>query len=97
MRFFVSDELTGNWVENTDGATPRGFVLCRGGGARSINAANPQYTAWRRDGHTLTLWGRTITNGGRVMDFIESMRIGAITPDKLVLHRADETYEYNRE
>lgn len=97
LKTFVSNELIGHWVEIGSSAVPRGFVLHRDGVARSINAGGAQYTAWRRDGHTLTLWGKIMSDRGATIDFIESMRIGTITDDKLVLHRADETFEYTRE
>ena len=96
--FSRRDNLTGRWIDarTVQRGAIGGFVLSHGGAAHSVNSAFPQYTAWRRCGHTLTLWGNT-HRAGQTMQFIESLRIHELTDDKLVLGRADETFEYRRD
>lgn len=96
--FARRENIAGRWIDNrtaSHGAI-NGFVLSRDGVAHSIDAASPQYTAWRRNGRTLTLWGNAHRDG-RDMQFIESLHIQKLTDDKLILSRADEIFEYNRE
>lgn len=94
--------ISGKWIDtdaSPDGAQ-YGFILLPGGGAKSVNAASPQYTAWRRSGMTLTLWGRANNyNAAKAddkIDFIESLKIHRITRDTLVLSRAEDVFVFNR-
>ena len=96
--FSRRDNLAGRWIDarTAQHGAIGGFVLSHDGNAKSINAASPQYTAWRRSGHTLTLWGNA-HRAGQTMQFIESLCIHELTDDKLILSRADETFEYRRD
>ena len=90
--------ISGKWVDAdlSDGGAQYGFVLMNGGTARSVNAASPQYTAWRKNGATLTLWGRAHGPRNETIEFIESMNIYRITDRELILTRADETFVFHR-
>lgn len=90
--------ISGRWIDadcsvNGDNY---GFVLINGGTARSVNAASPQYTAWRRCGKTLTLWGCAHGPHDENIDFIETMKIQRVTERELVLTRSDETFTFYR-
>lgn len=97
--FFSKNILHGRWIDisTRNCGACSGFVLSNGGAARSINVASPQYTSWQRVGNRLTLWGYIRSGGDKKMDFIESMEIRELTNNKMVLTRADESFEYVRE
>ena len=91
-----NSKLTGRWVDASVASGAAGFFLGTGGAAKSLDASWPQYTAWRRSGDTLMLWGRVL-RGDEHIDFIESLHIHKLTDDELILGRSDDTFEYRRD
>lgn len=90
-------DLTGRWVEPIPGMEhmTQGIEISPHGRAQSINMATLQYSAWHRDGDTLTLTGRSIGNG-QTIDFTETYDIEKLTRDELILRRGDQIIKYTR-
>lgn len=82
--------FTGNWIEVMPSNSPfiQGVTLHPDGSATSINMATLQYEKWKEEGKSLILWGKSIGNG-QTIDFADTLQVIKLTPDSLVLGKAN--------
>lgn len=94
---YTEQELVGLWIEPIPGMPGKvqGVVLEQGGTAHSINMATLAYESWRCSGGELILTGESIGNGVRSR-FTDTLRIGMVSADSLILMRGNLRIGYRR-
>lgn len=73
----------------------QGFTLEEGGKAASVNMATLQYEAWRLQGSSLILTGKSIGNG-QTIAFTDTLTVAALTQDSLTLKKGTLTLSFAR-
>lgn len=93
-----NESLVGTWVHPVPGMPDikQGFVLEEGGKASSVNMATLFYEAWKQEGASLILSGKSMGNR-QVISFSDTLRIERLTWDSLVLKKGILTIRYARE
>lgn len=94
---YTEQELVGLWIEPIPGMPGKvqGVALEQGGTAHSINMATLAYESWRCSGGELILTGESIGNGVRSR-FTDTLRIGMVSADSLILMRGNLRIGYRR-
>lgn len=89
-------DIAGTWMQPSGlPGIEQGFTLEEGGKAASVNMATLQYEAWRLQGSSLILTGKSIGNG-QTIAFADTMEIELLTQDSLKLKRGTLTLAFAR-
>ena len=89
-------DIAGTWMQPSGlPGIEQGFTLEEGGKAASVNMATLQYEAWRLQGSSLILTGKSIGNG-QTIAFADTLEIELLTQDSLKLKRGTLTLAFAR-
>ena len=89
-------EIEGTWMQPSGlPGIEQGFTLEEGGKAASVNMATLQYEAWRLQGSSLILTGKSIGNG-QTIAFTDTLTVAALTQDSLTLKKGTLTLSFAR-
>lgn len=90
--------IVGTWVQPVPGMPDikQGFVLEEGGKASSVNMVTLCYEAWKQEGTSLILSGKSMGNR-QVISFSDTLYIERLTRDSLVLKKGSLAIRYARE
>jgi hypothetical protein len=89
--------IVGSWIQPIPGQSDQeqGIRLDAGGKASSINMHTLLYETWEQQGMKLILTGKSIGNG-QTLSFSDTLDIGILGSDTLVLKRGNFEMRYSR-